>query len=148
MGHETNCLGQIWAKLSFCMKSGFFLGKLTNTTIVYLLGPMPPNVYKRLQNILRVGRITRYKASHFSAKLPTNHGFTFKGFLLKNWLTLILSTSCNPSQYLQCLKKINKLDHKIEGCIIFGPISDVLFLFLGGGRSPIPLYTNVHVLTQ
>ena len=133
MGHETNCWDKIGPSCPVAWKVDF-LGKLTNTTIVYLLGCMSPNVYKRLQNIVRVGRITRYKVSHFSAKLHTNHPFTLKVFLLKNWLTLILSTSCNPSQYLQCLKKTNKLDHKIEGCIIFGQISDVLFLFWGRGK--------------
>ena len=133
MGHETNCWDKIGPNCPFAWKV-YFLGKLTNTTIVYLLGCMFPNVYNRLQNIVRVGRITRYKVSHFSAKLPTNHPFTLKGFLLKNWLTLILSTSCKPSQYLQCLKKTNKLDHKIKGCIIFGQISDVLYLFFGWGK--------------
>ena len=85
-----------------------FLRKLTNTTTVYLLCPI---ILESLKKVLSVGQITRYKVLQFWAKLGTNYRFTLKGdFFLKDWLMLILSTSCAYKNTTMFRKKIIKLD--------------------------------------
>ena len=51
-----------------------------------------------------------------------------------------LSTSDTPSQYYNVLKKIIKVDHKIQGCIIFGQIGQRHFL---GGKLIIVTFVNL-----
>ena len=70
----SNNLGQTGPKLSFC-KRGFFLEKLTNTTIVYLLCR---NMLQCLKKLLSIGQIMRYKVLQFWTKLDTNYPFTLK----------------------------------------------------------------------
>ena len=53
------------------------------------------------------------KITYLSLKRP---------FFLKNWLMLILSTSCTPPKYYNVQKTVIKVDHKIQGWIIFGQI--------------------------
>ena len=52
-----------------------------------------------------------------------------------------LSTSDTPSQYYNVLKKIIKVDHKIQGCIIFGQIGQRHFF-----RGKLTIVTFVNLL--
>ena len=47
--------------------------------------------------------------------------YGFKEIFLKNLLMIILPTSCTHRNTTIC-KKIIKVDHKIQGCVMFGQI--------------------------
>ena len=76
MGYKVE---YFWAKLGpnspFASKWDF-LGRLTNTTIVYLLLLI---MLQCLKKIPKVGQIMRNKVLQIWAKLDTNHPFTVKG---------------------------------------------------------------------
>ena len=80
---------------------GDFLGKLTNTTIVYVLCPI----------ILNISKNPKSRADHdiqgdaVLTEIGHNHIFTLKRDFSKKRLLLILSTSCTPITFLQCFKK-------------------------------------------
>ena len=95
----------IWAKLDtnclFAWK-GDVLGKLTNTTIVYLLCPFMPQC---LKNILILRQIIRYEMLQFWAKLDINHPFSLKGNFFKKLTDVNFVYFKCPITILQCLKK-------------------------------------------
>ena len=97
------------------LEKGIFLRKLTNTTTVYLLCPI---ILQNLKKVISVGQIMRYKVLQFWVKLGTNYRLPLKEFFLKNWLMLILSTSCTYKNTTMFRKKIIKLDlWSSKGCM-------------------------------
>ena len=78
MGYKVE---YFWAQIVFLLEKGIFLGKLPNTTIVYILCPI---MLQYLKKILKVGQIMRYEVLQFWAKSDTNHPFTLKGEFFKN----------------------------------------------------------------
>ena len=124
-----------WGKLGpncpFVWK-GDFLRKLTNATIVYLLHPIMLQILKK---VLSVGQIMSYKVLQFWVKLNTNYQFTLKEVFFFFFFFFEKLTDADfvhfmyPIKILQCLEKIIKVNHKIQGCIIFGQIG--LGYFLG-----------------
>ena len=88
------------------------------------------------------GKLT--KVLQFWAKLDTNYRFTLKKgiFFWKNILMLILTTSCTLSKYYNVQKKLIKVDHKIQGCIIFGQIG--LGYFFGGKLTIVTFVNLLH----
>ena len=117
---------QFWCNLDlncpFAWK-GDFLGKLTNAAIVYLLRPV---MLQSLKIFLSIVQGMRYKVLQFWAQITD---LLLKGIFLKNWLMLILSTSCTQSKYYNIKKKIVNVDRKIQGFIIFAQVG--LGYFLG-----------------
>ena len=105
-------------KLSFALK-GDFLGKLTNTSIVYLLCPI---MLQCLKKILRIWQIMRYNVLQFWAKLDTNYPLMLKGNFLEKLTDVSFVYLMYPIIILQCLKWIIKVVQKIQGCITFGQI--------------------------
>ena len=99
---------------------GDFLRKLTNATIAYLLCTI---MLQSLKKVLSVGQIMRYKVLQFWAKLDTNYWFTLKEeFFLKKLTDVNFVYFMNLPNYYNVWKNIIKVDHKIEGCVIFGQI--------------------------
>ena len=117
------------------------MGKLTNATVVYRLCP---SMLQSIKNVISVWQIMRYKVLQFWAKLDTNYRFTLKKgiFFWKNILMLILTTSCTLSKYYNVQKKLIKVDHKIQGCIIFGQIG--LGYFFGGKLTIVTFVNLLH----
>ena len=99
---------------------GDFFRKLTNATIAYLLCTI---MLQSLKKVLSVGQIMRYKVLQFWAKLDTNYWFTLKEeFFLKKLTDVNFFYFMNLTKYYNVRKNIIKVDHKIEGCVIFGKI--------------------------
>ena len=96
----------------------------------WLILPMPTYCASLCHNVLKKSLEWGRYGLQFWAKLDTNPPFTLKGdFFFKYWLALILSTSCTPIP--QFFQKNIEVDHKIQGCIIFGQA--FLGYFLGKG---------------
>ena len=74
-----------------------------------------------LKKFLRVGQIMRYKVLQFWAKSDTNHPFTLKGDFVEK-LTDVNFVYFMYHHNTIMFKKIIKVDHKIQDCIIFGQI--------------------------
>ena len=73
------------------------------------------------EKILRVGQIMRYKKFY---------PFTLKEDFLKKWTDVNFVYFMHPITTLQCFEKKNiKVDHKIQGCIIFGQIGLTYFFW-------------------
>ena len=120
-------MGQIGPKLSFCLKRGFF-GKIDKCY------DCTPLCYKVSKMSLAYGRSWGTRCYSFGPNwtqitdLHLKRGF----FFWKNILMLILTTSCTLSKYYNIQKKLINVDHKIQGCIIFGQIG--LGYFSGWGK--------------
>ena len=133
---------QIGTKLSFCLKRGFFR-KINKCS--YCL-PIVPIMLQCLKKALRVGQIMRYKVLQFWANLNTNHPFNLK----RDFFEKLTDVNCVYFMYSitirQFQKKIIQMDHKIQGCIIFGQIGPGNFSFRGGGRGGFIIVTFVNLL--
>ena len=103
----------------FAWKEGF-LRKLTNAAIVYQLYLI---MLQSLKKSLAYGRSWGIRCCSFGPNWTKITYLSLKRpFFLKNWLMLILSTSCTPPKYYNVQKTVIKVDHKIQGWIIFGQI--------------------------
>ena len=99
---------------------GNFLRKLTNTIIVYLLCPI---MLQGLKKFPRVGHIMKYKVLQFCTKVDINYRFTLKGiFFFLNLTDVNFVYFMYLSKYYNVWKKVIKVDHKIQGSIIFWQI--------------------------
>ena len=113
-------MGQIGSKLSFCLKRGFFL---ENWLMLLLSTYCAPLCYKVSKRFLAYSRSWGIRCCSSGSNWTQIKDLPFKrGFFLKNWLMLILSTSRTLSRYYNVQKKIIKVDHIIQGCIICGQI--------------------------
>ena len=75
----------------------------------------------------------RYKVLQFWANLNTNHPFILK----RDFFEKLTDVNCVYFMYSitirQFQKKIIQMDHKIQGCTIFGQIGPGNFSFGGAG---------------
>ena len=73
-----------------------------------------------LKKFPRVGHIMKYKVLQFWTKVDINYRFTLKGiFFFLNFTDVNFVYFMYLSKYYNVWKKVIKVDHKIQGSIIF-----------------------------